>query len=579
MTRKRVSLAAVLLGTLLVGGVFGARGAGAAGGISFGAPTTYALSGAAFPTVLDLDADGFLDIAVAGHNPDAGSLITVLYGQGNGSFDAPAEYPVNHGNLTQIIGADVNGDGQLDLVSANHGTAEATIVLSTGPRTFQGPDQIQHFNIGNVQPYSVTSNDWDGDGDNDLVLTRSENKDIAILFNNGDGTFGSPRRFFTINLPSRVINADFNEDGIPDLAVSHHSPSDVFILRGNGNGTFTRIGAYRLGTIAYPNAGIRTVVTADFNGDGHLDLATSNINDHTIALLYGDGTGVFGAVQHYPAGYLPHIMDAGDFDGDGDPDLAIPQEGSTRFLTYENTGDGWVEGPYFTSGGEGVSAIAVGDFNGDGKADVVVSNGYSSSISVFLAGVAPLAAQSLTVEPGSIIGGYQTATGTVTLSRPAPAGGAEVALSTTNSAATVPASVTIPEGETQATFSITAPYVTETSTGEVTATLNGSQSAPLTVLPVSVATLAFSKDPASDGKKVYGTVTLSAPAAPGDLVIALSSSDPAAAEVRDVTVSVLQGQTQATFKIKTHQVATPTTVTISATVHGITTSTVLTVTP
>ncbi len=426
---------------------------------------------------------------------------------------------------------------------------------------------------------------FNGDGKVDVAVSVHEGNRLVVLLGNGAGGFSMSANLLDRSLPARVVSADFNEDGRMDLATSHYNSSDVRVFLGNGNGTFVlQRTRYFVGFSAPIATYSAQIVTEDFNLDGHADLATSNYFDGSISLLYGKGDGTFhdgtGAVRakNYPVGYLPHLMGSGDLDGDGDADLAIPLAGSRQFATYENRGTSFVQGPTILSDGQDLASLAMGDLNGDGRADVVAAHNGGTFASVFLS-VGPLTVQSVTVQPGSFIGGYQSASGVVTLSRPATAGGVEVQLATTNTAVTVPASVVIAEGETQATFPVTAPYVTQTFTGVVTATLNGSKNAPVTVRPISVDALSLSPNPASDGKKVIGTLTLDAPAAPGALTVALSSDSPDAAEVRVDTVTVAQGQTQVSFKIKTRQVPMPTEVTISATLHGITTSTVLTVLP
>lgn len=578
MDRMKLCSMASLMGTLLAGGLFCLRAAWAADPISFGPPTNYPVIGS-YPTVVDLDGDQALDIVMRGNDSNTGSLISVLYGRGDGTFENAVAYPVNVGFLVQVIGADIDEDGRLDLVAANENAGAVTILRSTGFRTFVGPAQAQHISVGSARPFGVNARDFNGDGHVDIAVTVHEGNRLVVLLGNGAGGFTRSANLLDRDLPARVVSADFNEDGRLDLATSHYGSSDVRVFLGNGNGTFVLQRArYFVGFTAPIDTYAAQIVTEDFNQDGHADLATANYNDGSISILYGNGNGTFQNAANYPVGYQPHLMGSGDLDGDGDADLAIPLAGSKLFATYENRGTGWVQGPSITSDGLDLASLAVGDLNGDGRADVVAAHNGSPFVSVFLS-VGPLAVQSVTIQPSSFIGGYQSAAGVVTLSRPAPAGGVEVPLSTTNTAVTVPASVVIAEGETQATFPVTAPYVTETFTGVVTATLNGSKSAPVTVRPISVASLSLSPNPASDGKKVIGTLTLDAPAAPGALTVDLSSSDPDAAEVRVETVTVAPGQTQVSFKIKTHQVPTTTQVTISATLHGITTSTVLTVLP
>src|SRR6266481_3440572 len=171
---------------------------------------------------------------------------------------------------------------------------------------------------------------------------------------------------------------------------------------------------------------------------------------------------------------------------------------------------------------------------------------------------------SLTLNPTSVIGGVQSSTGTVTLSGPAPAGGAQVALSSNNGAASVPSSVAVPAGATSATFTANTSPVTASTSVTISAAYAGvTRAASLTVTPPPLPTLS--------------SLTLSAPAPAGGAQVALSSNNGAASVPSSVAVSA--GATSATFTVSTSAVAASTTVTISAAYGGLTRSASLTVTP
>jgi hypothetical protein len=196
---------------------------------------------------------------------------------------------------------------------------------------------------------------------------------------------------------------------------------------------------------------------------------------------------------------------------------------------------------------------------------------------VFVSGYADVTLSGVSLNPTSVTGGGAS-TGTVTLSAAAPAGGVVVTLSSGNTAATVPTSVTVLSTGTTATFPVTTKAVTTSTTVTTTATLGGAtRTATLTVNPPpSLTLLSFQPTSVTGGSASTGTVKLSGAAPAGGVVVTLSSNT-AAATVPSGGVTVPAGSTTATFAVATSPVTTSTTVTISATGGGATRSAQLTV--
>jgi hypothetical protein len=187
---------------------------------------------------------------------------------------------------------------------------------------------------------------------------------------------------------------------------------------------------------------------------------------------------------------------------------------------------------------------------------------------------APVSLSSLSLNPTSVTGG-NSSTGTVTLSRAAPAGGATVALSSSNTAAaTVPPSVTVAAGATSATFTVSTSAVAASTTVTISATYGGAtRSASLTVTPApspppTLSSLTLNPTSVIGGTPSTGTVTLSGPAPAGGAIVALSSSNGAARVPSSVTVPA--GATSASFTVNTSIVLLPTSATISASYNGTT---------
>ena len=215
--------------------------------------------------------------------------------------------------------------------------------------------------------------------------------------------------------------------------------------------------------------------------------------------------------------------------------------------------------------------------NAAGNATITAQAGgvsVSTSLEVDAANAAQLTG--MAVSGGNSVLGGRTVTGTVTLAANAPAGGVKVTLASDNAAAVVPASVTVPFGQSSATFSIVTTAVAALVTANVTATLNhGSVSVALTILPAI--TLALDAGSVVGGNSLNGTVTLGDAAPVGGAVLTITSSDSSAARVGTATVAA--GQRVASFAITTSAVVAARAVTITVTYGQLTAKATLNVTP
>ena len=264
-----------------------------------------------------------------------------------------------------IVAGDFNGDGKIDLVTANYGSAGAgsiSVLMGNGDGTFRS---AVNYADGEATPDSVVVGDFNGDGKADVAIVG--NNGIYLLLGNGDGTFQTA---LAISLSSygSLRSADFNGDGKPDLAAM--SNGCVVIFLGNGDGTFqppvtvTATGTY-FGSLA----------VADMNGDGKADLIVLNEGyGGGPSVLLGNGDGTFQPAVTGPGtgSTYPMSFAVGDFNGDGRTDVAIIYSVGVQVML--GNGDGSLQAPIQTSLSftPGYFAIA-GDFNGDGKLDLAYS--------------------------------------------------------------------------------------------------------------------------------------------------------------------------------------------------------------
>ncbi len=226
----------------------------------------------------------------------------------------------------------------------------------------------------------------------------------------------------------------------------------------------------------------------------------------------------------------------------------------------------------FTVGAPGTATVAAG------YAVRFYSMSVASAAFDVVAGTLQLA--SVSVAPSPVIGG-NASTGTVTLSQAAPAGGIVVTLTSgSTGAATLPASVTVAQGQTTATFTVSTSVVTASTSVILSAAYNGvTRTTTLTVNPVpALSSLVLVPAGVIGGSSSTGTLTLTSPAGPSGLSVSLSSGNAVVATVA-ASVSVATGQTTTTFSVSTTAVAAQTAVTLSATVNGLTKTATLNVYP
>ncbi len=334
----------------------------------------------------DLNGDGFLDLAVVNQGS---KNISILLGTGTtGSFGtATTLFDPGNENPFGVAVRDFNGDGKLDLaVASNPGGADpgyVSIRLGTGTGSFGNPT---NFAL-NMHHSSIAAGDFNGDGKLDLATAPrfgSNDSTISILFGSGTGSFGPPVRLNTNKPKFTVATADFNGDGKLDLVTSNNEVTDnISVFLGDGNGNFNSPVNLSAGNLVGRQN--HFVVTGDFNGDGKLDLAASNDISENVSVFLGDGTGNFGNATNFAVASRVFSLVAGDLNGDGKLDLAMPTGGNkVSVLLGDGTGKFANLSNFTNLETLGGNRIAAADFNADTKLDLATTNGTSDNVSVLL---------------------------------------------------------------------------------------------------------------------------------------------------------------------------------------------------
>jgi hypothetical protein len=234
-------------------------------------------------SVSDLNGDGNLDLIVQNNTLSNPATISVLLGNGNGTFHAQQTFAVSL-RFSKLEAADINGDGKPDLILLNHMYFSVGVLLGNGNGTFQ----LEHTFAAGVGPDSVAISDINGDGAPDLIVANYGGNFVSILLGNGNGTFQDQQTVASSARELDVAVSDLNGDGKPDIVVASTGALGLLsILPGNGNGTF--LPQQTMATGARPSP----VVTSDLNGDGRPDLITTNFGDGTVSIFLSNAADSF----------------------------------------------------------------------------------------------------------------------------------------------------------------------------------------------------------------------------------------------------------------------------------------------
>jgi hypothetical protein len=348
----------------------------------------------------DFDGDGILDLVTA----NRGGLLYYAFGDGTGLFSA-SNVGLGFGTTPgSVTAADLNGDGTLEVLVPKVRTTTVDVATNNGTgRT--------GFGFGNAitvdnDARQVATADIDGDGDLDVLVTCYSGT-VAIRFNNGQGVF-SGTTSVPLNTAYGIATGDLDNDGDVDFIASDYSNGLVGVLLNNGQGVFT----------AGPNiavgGGPDRVALGDANGDGFLDVFSANLSGGTVSIALNSGTGTFGAAGAV-AVPNPAELALGDVDGDGDLDFVVSNYVAGGGVSIRlNNGQGVFSGTGNINLAGNPFGVALADIDNNGTLDLLAaeSNGVSQ-VTVRLNTFAPAV---LTSSVTAVCTGINA--GTLTLTRP-----------------------------------------------------------------------------------------------------------------------------------------------------------------
>ncbi|HTP50125.1 MAG TPA: VCBS repeat-containing protein [Anaeromyxobacteraceae bacterium] len=333
--------------------------------------------------VADLNGDGNLDIvgANAASVPQQSFLSSrIQIGSMQGSFEHPVRTATGLQPVAIAVG-DLNGDGLPDVAVADHMATGASYFVDVqfqvpgSPGLFSAPLQLS---LGGQQPTDLALADLNGDGKLDVAVAASGEGALQVFFQGpGAGVFEPATSFPVGDEPTAVAASDLMGSGHLDLVVVTRTGKASVLLHGAVPGTFLSPVAYAAGTSP---AGVQV---ADMNGDGHPDILVADYAGALLVLLQssaGDGT-FQAAVSYSTQDYGSCSLAVADLNGDGKPDVAVAnagpsgQPGSLAVFLQDPSTPGVLNPPAIYPGYWGPLWVVIGDIDADGKPDLVVADG------------------------------------------------------------------------------------------------------------------------------------------------------------------------------------------------------------
>jgi predicted phosphoribosyltransferase len=353
------------------------------------APTLSAGTGSFYIRTVDLDGDQNDDLAVG----DPGTTAYLFHSNGDGTFQPPVALVEAKGSRW-ITSGDWNGDGKLDLASANiNGTISVFLGAGGGSFTFFEEHGGFPFN----RPHSLEALDYDGDGKLDLMAGMGD-FGVRPFRGRGDGRFDATTDITNLGCGHFIGAAEFNHDGKGDLITACDLVSSTFVGISAGDGS------YRLTLEVNAGSHNQSFAAGDFNGDGFQDLAVVGSGRRKLFIYPSTGDGTFlDPLSFWPTGVGSVFLVARDLDGDGLLDvISADTDSSVLTLFWGEPGGSLLGSARSVSGFSGVKDLAIADLDGDGAPDLLFPDSNQPRLQVYLkpARTEP-SAPSLTMDLGS----------------------------------------------------------------------------------------------------------------------------------------------------------------------------------
>lgn len=337
----------------------------------------------------DLDGDGERDLVVVNEGSDSSpGSVSILRGHGDGTFtlvlqDDPEEPGSTIAALPAELGTRAVALGNIDGdpaldIVALNSRANSLSLYSGNGGGFFTPRGTL---ATGASPQDLALADADADGNLDLVVAESNEDAVSVRLGNGDRTFAAAAPFPVGTAPTRISVGDLDDNGTLDIVASNSRSGDLSILRGDGMGGFAAARTF------VADAEPQALTLADLNDDGLLDpvAATQGGDDGpSVAVLRNRGDGVLQAVEDVQAGNGPSALAGADVTDDGLPDLLVTGDAGNVLILPALAGGGFGTPSSVNIGGRGLGVIAV-DLNGDERPDIAAVDNQNNRVAVAFA--------------------------------------------------------------------------------------------------------------------------------------------------------------------------------------------------
>lgn len=319
----------------------------------------------------DVNSDGLTDLIVSKSNPYEFLQIYINEGQCNFSF--LSEYYSGSSLNPKIQIADLNNDGERDILITNAYSRSISVFFNTGNSNYMTPHQVcENSNI-----HTITSADFDNDGDYDIAAADFYQNFVIILNNVGHDSFISSDKFPVGKFSDYIYSCDLNNDEFEDLLLLSNMKDSMTILLNSGNNSFSFFSSH------YTGIEPTSVNSADFDNNGYLDpVITSGYNDE-VYIFFNAGNGLFSDSVLFNAGNYPNSTTLFDIENDGDIDIILSNYYGRGISILENNGFGVFCETQVYFLGNWCTDIDHGDFDNDGYMDIAVSHIYKDGITIF----------------------------------------------------------------------------------------------------------------------------------------------------------------------------------------------------